>query len=184
MQSNQGLDVDQSFEVNVGVMRGAEAGGGSGNSLKITNTDLQSQNCTIKKKKSMVYIPEVDGEFLCAARAIVTCTAKLRKMAPKDYKMLINLNNVNSSNPSSQRMRAISLHRDAGVPMNRPVPVTDLHMFEKKLNVQIVVVSGDNDNEIVYKGHSVLKDKIFLYLKDQHFHSIINIKGFYVNQNM
>ena len=184
LQSNQGLDVDQSFEVNVGVMRGSDSGGGPARSIKIIDTDLQSKNCTIKKKTSMVFIPEVANENLCAARAIVTCMAKLQKMSAKDYRMLINSKNIHSVNPKSQKMRAMRLHRDAHVSMTREVSVTDLHKFEKKLNVQIVVISGDNDNEIIYKGYAVLKDKIFLYLKDQHYHSIVNINGFFVNQKL
>lgn len=183
LQSNEGLSVDDTFQVNVGVMRGEESGGG-GVKRKITNTQLFSADCTIKKKKSMIFIPEVEGEYLCAARAVVTCMAKLLNEPSHKFKMLIHKDKATSRAPDSQRSRAIKLHMDACVATDRPVPVRELYKFEELLDVQIIVISGDLDNEIIYTGSAKREKKIFLYLKDDHFHSIININGFYVNKKM
>ena len=187
LQSNQSLNIDESFMVDVGIMHDAEAGGGGDGSARrkaITNTDTTSEDCSIKKKRSMVFIPDVEGEYLCAGRAIVTCMAKLKNMNKKEYNMIISHRNVHSANPKSQRMRAIRLYLDTGMSMRRAVPVTELSRFEKKLGIQIVVISGDMGNTVIYKGFKVMKDKIFLYLKDQHYHSIVNINGFYVNKKL
>ena len=187
LQSNQSLNIDESFMVDVGIMHDAEAGGGGDGSARrkaITNTDTTSEDCSIKKKRSMVFIPDVEDEYLCAGRAIVTCMAKLKNMNKKEYNMIISHRNVHSANPKSQRMRAIRLYLDTGMSMRRAVPVTELSRFEKKLGIQIVVISGDMGNTVIYKGFKVMKDKIFLYLKDQHYHSIVNINGFYVNKKL
>lgn len=187
LQSNQGLDVDDSFEVDVGVMRGTEAGGGSngtGGRRSIINTDLQSPECSMRLKRSMVFIPDLPGQNTCAGRAVVVCMAKLRNMPTKDFKYLIRAQYANTLNPRSQSMRARKLYRDAGVSMTSPLPVSQLDKFEKHLGVQIVVISGDTGNTVIYKGYKVMKDKIFLYLKDNHYHSIINIKGFFAKSKI
>ena len=181
LQSNQSLDIDDSFEVDIGVMKGDDAGGG-GSNRKITDTDLLSDNCTIKKKTSMVFIPSIENEYLCAARAIVTCVAKLHKTPATQFKKLIAKDKVNSKTPHSQRSRAINLHKDADVSMEGPVAIGELRKFEDFLNVQIIVVSGDTDNQVIYTGMQRRKKKIYLYFKDEHFHSIINIQGFFVNK--
>ena len=89
LQSNKSLAVDDSFEVNVGIMAAADVGGGR---KAIINADTLSDDCTIKQKKSMIFIPEVPNEFMCAARAIVTCMAKLNKMPKAQFKQFIHKN--------------------------------------------------------------------------------------------
>jgi len=105
-------------------------------------------------------------------------------MSAKEFKALINPNAVFSTNANSQRMRAMRLQKDVGISMTKPVAVTELVKYERHLNVQIVVISGDEGNAIIYKGFKPMKDKIYLYLKTQHYHSIVNIKGFFVNKTL
>ena len=181
LNSNKSLAVDSSFEIDVGILRNDDKGGGR-HSLPVTDPDVNSPNCTIKKKHSMVLIPNVEGEYLCLGRAIVTCLAK--KGDKRAYKNLIDPRRVNSTNPKSQRSRAIKLYQDAGVPMDRPTHLTEIHKFEEYLKIQIVVVSGNMGNVIVYKGNAVRDSKIFVYLKDEHFHSIIDINAFFVRQKL
>lgn len=132
----------------------------------------------------MVFIPQIQNEWLCAARAIVTCMAKLNNMSTKAFKELVHKRNAYNMNPKSQKMRALVLHKQAGVPTNREVSLTDLAKFENILKVQIIVISGDMANEILYKGDNVRPRKIFLYLKDHHYHAIVNIKAFFVNRKL
>ena len=158
-------------------MEASDSGGGR---RAIVNVDTLSDDCSIKRKRSMVTIPEVPNEFLCAARATVTCLAKLNKMPQAKFNMFVHKNSVMSRMQHSQRSHALKLHKQAGLSTDAPVPVHDLHKFEDVLNVQIIVVSGDTGDEIVYTGKMERKRKIYLYLKDQHYHSIVNIKGFFV----
>lgn len=169
-------------------MRETERAGGRSNqrtSIPITNTDGQSDQCSIKQKRSMVFIPEVNGEFICAARAIVTCLAVLEGMAKKDFKSLIHKKNTHSNAPTSQRIRALKLHRDTNIDITAPISLTKLPQFERHLKVQIIVVSGDLGSEIIYRGCEPRPGRqIFLYLKDNHFHSITNIKGFFHDKKL
>ena len=174
--------MDDTFEVNVGIMSADDQGGGC--SRAIVDTDPLSATCTIRKKRSMVFIPAVHNEYLCAARAIITCKAKLDNMPRTAFAKLIRKDRVMSNDYESQRSCSIRLHSQADVPTDRPVKVTDLHRFETVLDMQIVVISGDTGNDIIYKGLITRPRKMFLYLKDEHYHSITNIKGFYVNRKI
>lgn len=78
--------------------------------------------------------------------------------------------------------RAYDLQRRTGLPMDRPVFVRDLEHFEKLLKVQIVVLSAAQGDAITYEGSVKLDRKIFLYLADEHFHSITDIDKFYPKQ--
>jgi G:T-mismatch repair DNA endonuclease (very short patch repair protein) len=139
--------------------------------------DVSSTICSVNAKRSMVNIPRVENEFLCAARALVTCAAKLRD-SPQKFSQLINPNSARSSHRESQRGRAIAMHMATGVSADQPVPIKELYKFENHLDVQAVVISGDFDNQVIYTGSHPRKDKVFLYLKDQHYDAITNIEGF------
>ena len=54
----------------------------------------------------------------------------------------------------------------------------------KLRTIQIVVISGDTGNDVMYKGIITRPRKIFLYLKDNHNHSITSINGFFVNSKI
>ena len=71
MNSKQDIDTDGTFEVKVGTLRKDEGGGGG--PASIINTDMASNLCSLKTKTSLVFIPAIKGENICAAHAIVTC---------------------------------------------------------------------------------------------------------------
>ena len=182
LQSNKSLNIDDTFEVNIGIMNADDQGGGC--SRAIVDTDPLSANCTIRKKRSMVFIPVVRNEHLCAARAIITCKAKLDNIPAAKFAKLIRKDRVSSKDYESQRSYAIRLHRQADVPTTSPVKVKELHKFETALDIQIIVISGDTGNDVIYKGLFTRPRKIFLYLKDEHYHSITRVQGFYVNRKI
>ena len=99
--------MDSSFEIDVGIIHNDDKGGGRC-SIPIVDADVNSPTCTVKFKNSMVYIPEVEGEYLCLGRAIVTCIAK--KGNRSSYKNLIDPRRVNGTHPNSQRSKAIQLY--------------------------------------------------------------------------
>jgi hypothetical protein len=158
--------------------------GGCGPPSGIQDTDTLLVDKMVKRKSSTVFIPRICGEYLCAARAIVTCMAKLNNMEKAKFKALVNQAMSHSNKQDSQRCRAMHLHKVAGVPMNMPVAVTDLHKFEDFLNVQILVVSWNAGGELIYRGNRERKHKIFLLLHNCHFHSIVNIQGFYETKKL
>ena len=123
----------------------------------------------------MFIYPDHDG--LCAARSIIVCLAKLEGMNPIEFKNMNNRGKINGNNPNSQRNRAIRLQTAVGLPIGTPVSVRELHLFEEYLDVQIIVVSGDLCNEVCYTGALSRPKKIYLYLKQEHFHSILNVQA-------
>lgn len=173
LNSKQDIDTDQTFEVKVGTLKKEDGGGGKACYIMDTESDENS----LMKKRSIVYIPIVENDYLCASRAIVTCLAKLRNMPKNQFSNFTRKQYFNSDKPNSQKTRAIELQTRVGLPLNSPVLLRDLYLFEIHLNVQIVVISGDLCNEVCYKGYVEREDKIFLYHKDSHFHSITNVNG-------
>jgi hypothetical protein len=178
LNSKKDLSVDSSFTVKVGSMKKTQGGGGGG-PLHITNTDTTSTECSIKKKRSMVYITPNPREYLCCARAIVVCMLKL-ECSTQEFKKLSRAGGT----MRGVHKRAVQLHTDARVPMDRRVTVRELYLFERVLDAQIVVVAGDLMNEISYSGSHTRDKKIYLYLKDEHYHSIVNINKFLPNKSM
>ena len=158
----------------MGTLQKEDRGGGP---TPIINTDNQSQLCSAKTKRSIVFIPAIENENICAARAIVTCMAKLQGMPRNQFKCFINKARSRSLEDNSQKSQALKLQREVGLSLEEPVMVRDLYLFEEYLNVQIIVISVELLNEVCYTGYSDREKKIYLYLKDSHFHSIVNIQG-------
>ena len=73
LQSDEELSIDNSFEINFGLLR-TDRGGGR---VAITNTDIKDKNNSLIKKKCVTMIPELKDDVTCAARAIVVCLARL-----------------------------------------------------------------------------------------------------------
>ena len=109
LQSNKDLTVDDTFEVNVGVMEASDSGGGR---RAIVNVDTLSDQCSIKQKRSMVTIPEVPNEFICAARAIVTCMARLNKKPQAKFNKFVHKNSTMCRKPHTQRSQALKLLKE------------------------------------------------------------------------
>ena len=122
---------------------------GSGNeNRKRCGVNLQTP---LSRKRCVVTIKNKDE--LCAARAIVTAIAKLEGFPNyRSYK----------KGHSVQRTMAWDLHHSAGVPLT-PCSIEEMKLFQVALpDYQLVVVSGDHFNAIIYKGPKTEKS-IYLY---------------------
>ena len=54
-----------------------------------------------------------------------------------------------------------------------------MKIFGNHLEIRVVVFDSNEKDGLVYSGNASFKSKtIYLYLKDNHFDSIININGF------
>ena len=93
------------------------------------------------RKRCFVTIKNKDE--LCAARAIVTAIAKLEGFS--------NYCSYKDGGPI-QRTKAWDLHHKAGVPLT-PCGIDEIKLFQAVLpDYQLVVVSGDHFDAIIYKG--------------------------------
>ena len=129
----------------------------------------------LKGKKSIIRINNKDD--LCLARALAVAIARIEN-DPK-YAQIIK------SNRPLQRERAFDLHAAANVPLGS-CGIDEVKLFQNYLtNYQIIVVSGDHDNSIIYPPQPPGTDEkptINLYLHDGHFDVITTLPGF-LNRN-
>ena len=165
VQSNEEFRLNDT--VNIDVIR-VEMPQGSGR-LKRTTLNIRDY---LEKKKSVILITNKDD--LCLARALVVNIARIEK-DPR-YKRIIEPGN------NTQRERAFDLHEAANVPLG-PCGLKEVDLFQHYLvNYQIIVVSGDQDNAIIYPPHPRTnpnpEKSIYLYYQDNHFDAVRSLPAF------
>ena len=126
----------------------------------------------LKKKGSVITINNMDN--LCLARALVVSIARIEK-DPR-------YNHIRNSSRPLQRERAFDLHEAANVPLG-PCGLNKVDLFQHYLaNYQIIVVSGDQNNAIIYapqpRTNPNPEKSIYLYYQANHFDVITTLPGF------
>ena len=126
----------------------------------------------LKKKGSVITINNKDD--FCLARALAVGIARIEK-DPR-YGQIID------SKRHIQLDRALDLHQAANVPLG-PCGMDEVKLFQQHLtNYQIIVVSGDHNNSIIYPPepptNPVEEKSINLYYHNNHFDVITSLPGF------
>ena len=165
VQSNEEFRLNTT--VNIDVIR-VEMPQGSGRS-KRTILNIRDH---LKKKGSVISINNKDD--LCLARALVVSIARIEN-DPR-------YNNIRDSRWALQRERAFDLHEAANVPLG-PCGLKEVDLFQQYLvNYQIIVVSGDQNNAIIYpllpRTSPNPEKSIYLYYQANHFDVITSLPGF------
>ena len=123
------------------------------------------------EKGSVVRIKNKDD--LCLARALVVARAK-KDNDPR-------YGHIRDSRSPLQREKAFDLHEAANVPLG-PCGLNEVALFQQYLtDYQIMIVSGDHNNSIIYPPQSSGTDEkphLTLYLHDNHFDVINSVPGF------
>ena len=167
IQSNQEFRLNDTVTIDIIHVVAPE---GSGKSrVKRTIVNIREY---LKKKKSVIPINNTDN--LCLARALAVSIARIEK----DPKYI----QIKDSRKHIQLQRALDLHQVANVPLG-PCGMDEVKLFQQYLiNYQIIVVSGDHNNSIIYptKPPSNPNDEksIYLYFHNSHFDVITTIPGF------
>ena len=166
VQSNEEFRLNDTVTVNIIHVEMPRGSGKSRGKRSIVNIREY-----LKKKKSVVLINNKDD--FCLARALAVGIAKIEK--DSRYKQIRN-----SCRPI-QRQRALDLHQAANVPL-RPCGLNEVNLFQQYLtNYQIVVVSGDHNNSIIYPPEPPGTDEkpiLALYYQNNHFDTITSLPGF------
>ena len=167
VQSNEEFRLNDT--VNIDIIR-VEMPQGSGRS-KVRRQTLNIRDY-LKKKKSVICINNKDN--LCLARALVVSIARIEQDPRFQY--------IRRSESPAQRERAFDLHRAANVPL-RPCGLNEVNLFQQYLvQYQIFVVSGDQDNTIIYppepRANPNPEKSIYLYYQANHFDVITTLPGF------
>ena len=166
IQSNQDFRLNDTVTVDIIHVVAPEGRGKS----KVKRTTLNIREY-LKKKKSVIPINNTDN--LCLARALSVAIARIEK-DPK-YRQIM------SSKGHIQLQRALDLHQAANVPLG-PCGMDEVKLFQQHLtNYQIIVVSGDQNNAIIYPPvppGTDEKPSISLYYHNNHFDVITTLPGF------
>ena len=166
IQSNQKFRLNDTVTVDIIHVVAPE---GSGKS-KVKRTTLNIREY-LKKKKSVISINNNDD--FCLARALAVSIARIEK-DPK-------YSQIKDSRGHIQLDRALDLHQAANVPLG-PCGMDEVELFQQYLsNYQIIVVSGDHNNSIIYPHKPPGTDEkqaIYLYYHDKHFDVITTLPGF------
>ena len=126
----------------------------------------------LKEKKSVITINNKDD--FCLARALAVSIARIEK--DPEYKRIIY------SKCRHQLEKALDLHEAANVPL-QPCGLNEVKLFQQYLtNYQIIVVSGDHNNSIIYPPQPPAnpdpEKSIYLYFHANHFDVITSLPGF------
>ena len=125
----------------------------------------------LKQKGSVIPINNKDD--FCLARALAVGIAKIEKDPRYDQ--------IQRSTRHIQLERALDLHQAANVPL-RSCGLSEVKLFQQHLiNYQIIVVSGDHNNAIIYPPKPPGTDEkpiISLYYHNNHFDTITSLPGF------
>ena len=167
VQSNEEFRLNDT--VNIDIIR-VQMPQGSGRS-KVKRQILNIRDY-LKKKGSVITINNKDD--LCLARALVVSIARIEQ----DHRY----NHIRNSSRPLQRERAFELHRAASVPLG-PCGLNEVDLFQHYLvNYQIIVVSGDQNNTIIYppqpRANPNPEKSIYLYYQANHFDVITKLPGF------
>ena len=166
IQSNQEFRLNDTVTIDINHVKAPEGRGK--NKHKRTTLNIRDH---LKEKKSVICINNKDD--FCLARALVVSIARIEK-DPK-YEQ------IRKSDNYIQLDRALDLHVAANVPL-APCGMNEVKSFQNYLtNYQIVIVSGDHDNSIIYPPQPPGTDEkpiISLYLHDNHFDVITKLPGF------
>ena len=166
IQSNEDFRLNDTVTVDIIHVVAPEGRGKS----KVKRTTLNIREY-LKKKGSVITINNTDN--LCLARALSVAIARIEK-DPK-YRQIM------SSKGHIQLQRALDLHQAANVPLG-PCGMNEVKLFQQYLtNYQIIVVSGDHNNCIIYPPVPPATDEkpaINLYFHAKHFDLITSIPGF------
>ena len=175
LQSEEGLSVDEGFEVQLGVAKIVKGAG---------RTHMINVNQDRINKTSIVAINNTDN--MCLARAIAVGLARLQLDEASDEKAKktakLRYDQLRKGNHTRhQKAKAREYHQLAGVPTDRPCTLNDVRAFEGALSIQVVVIAAHLGNKAIYQGTDADK-RIYLYYtkEDQdigHFDTIVNIKG-------
>ena len=164
IQSNEEFRLNDTVTVDI---IHVETPQGSGRS-KRTTLNIREY---LKKKGSVISINNKDD--FCLARALAVGIARIEK--DPMYKQ------ITDSKRHIQLDRALDLHQAANVPLG-PCGMDEVKLFQQHLtNYQIIVVSGDHNNCIIYPSEPPGTDEkptINLYYHNNHFDVITSIPAF------
>ena len=167
VQSNEEFRLNDTVTIDIVHVKMPQGSGRS--KVKRTTYDIREY---LKQKKSVISINNKDD--FCLARALAVSIARIEKDPKYDQ--------IKKSTRHIQLDKALDLHQAANVPL-QPCGLNEVEQFQQHLtNYQIIVVSGDHNNAIIYPPQPPAnpdpEKSIYLYFHANHFDVITTLPGF------
>jgi len=162
LQSNQEWMFEGDFYINF-IHAPLPVGGGFARNIGTLETLLE-------KKKCLLQIPR-HNDLMCCARAIVTAKARIDNHP--------RWNSIRTG-CDIQTVLAEQLHKSAHVPTGMPCGKPEWVQFQHAigLDYQLIVVSREFFNSIVYAGPQYSEKQLVIYHAENHFSVITSMKAF------
>lgn len=192
MQSNESLPFDNHLNINLGILHMPKGG------TRSHITGLKS----ILNKKSVIQITNNDN--MCLARSIIVAFLKLHTVSDEEwstlhetlepsqklfplYKRIWILKCIKKSDFQNLIKKRCKLQENcaellcyfSGVSTEHMITLDNIKSFEETLHVGIIVFSYDHQLGIIYRDPSNCNDHLFILKVGEHFHSIVNLTGFF-----
>ncbi|XP_039511243.1 uncharacterized protein LOC120466725 [Pimephales promelas] len=155
-QSNRDVSTDNSLSLRVSVAMDHQGGGGA--RRKITDMAISD---TIKRNKMHLFCPMNLNDNMCLSY----CLTYFLNPTFTDQQL---------------QKSAMDIHTSCGFAPHDKIGFHDLNIFERKLNLKIVVFHRDCTGKVqVYKNTDEIHPKTAnLYIHESHYYLIKNLKGF------
>ena len=158
MQSGKILNLDEKMKFSILIINNNKGGG------------IKRVGDYLCKKQCVVRIKQEQDDNLCALRAIIVGMSLINK---DDYEA------TKDSRNGIQKRKALQLAFNLNLPIDQPLGLNEIKKIELYLkNYQLIVINGDNTNQIDYAG-PYQEQKIILYLKDGHYDLIKSLPAFF-----
>ena len=172
LNSNEDIQADQTFKIDVGIMK-LHRGGGKGR-VPFNNLNRDTRFAATVRKRAFVNVPRSEDN-MCAARALIICQAKLDGWKKSDFDNLVRKDRFHFTSSKSLYGRAVSLQLKTPLPIGHAVAINELHYFEPVLNIKIVVVQVESGKPSLIPCSKFAKDSIaFLYYENGHYFPVVN----------
>lgn len=177
LNSNEEMQADHTFKVNVGVMK-LHSGGGKGR-VPLNSLYKNSKLSAIFRKRAIINVPR-SNDNLCAARGLVVCKARIDGMKKSDFDNLVKKDRFHSTSQKSLYGRAVNLQLQTPLPIGHPVAFHDLHHFEALINAKIAIVQIEGGEPSIIPCSKYQSDSLaVLYYEDGHYYPVVNPRALF-----
>jgi hypothetical protein len=140
-------------------------------------TKILNLKNNIHTKRSIVEIKNKDN--LCCPRAIVVGLSYHSNTVLGKTLTASQIKELRNGRRKIQTEFATLLCDMLGDYCESCFTLEDIKNVEKLLNIRITIVCAENFNTVIYKGENEEALQIYLYKVGNHFHSIVNLTGFF-----
>ena len=167
VQSKVDFRLDSSIKISVGIIRLPSGGASKASALNVSR---------LKTSHSLRFVNMKNGMKNCLAESLCVCRAK--QEVDRGSMSETSFNNYKNHKTTRLNTESRKIHMEIVGDMFQPATMKHVPAFEKKLSVNILVVSASHSNEIIWPEKCDPDKPVYsVYLVDGdgegHFHAIL-----------